>query len=543
MTESETGHSVGKKIVRASIAVVIAHFLFKFAGLLQVMVLGYYLDPGIYESVYVVVFEGCIFNIFLIGEEVIGPAFLPVFMQEMDTKNEAAAWRFGSIVLTIQFVLLLGIVAGLMLAPGAMIELMTAWDADKNPEKFELARKSLFWLAPALVCLSLGSTTYMLLNGYKRFFFAAFGDAAWKYCVLVCVLVGMGVFGFDFRALIFGLVVGSVAKLVTHLVRLPEIRQFRPSLGFRNPAVKQMLLLILPLICGIVFAKYRDLYNNVTILSRLQEGLMQANSFGRKLHGAIGWLVPYALSIVMFPFFCEMVDKDDKENFASLLSGSGRMLLSILIPLSLVCVAVSEPLSAVMFHRGKVTAEVASWTAVAMSCYILVLPAQATECLLMQAFFAHRRMVAATVIGVAFSSLSIAISYIGVVVFGATGAAALAVIALGYALSRTLKAVTLAVFLKKNVPVFPTHETLVFMLRAVVVGVVSAGLCTVSLRLFERYVSSSSADIVLLAKLATGGAAAAFGFVISVWLCRLDEPGDMLKWAFRQLSARRSGKA
>ena len=305
-----------------------------------------------------------------------------------------------------------------------------------------------------------------------------------------------------------------------------------------------MLLLILPLICGIVFAKYRDIYNNVTILSRLDaEGLLQANSFGRKLNGAIAWLVPYALSIVMFPFLCEMVDKNDKKNFASVLSGSGRMLLSVLIPLALVCIAVSEPLSAVMFHRGKVTAEVASWTAVSMSCYILVLPSQAIECLLMQAFFAHRRMVAATAIGIAFSSLSIIVSYIGIVVFGATGAEALAVIALGYTVSRTLKAVVLVVFLKRNVPIFPGRETLVFLLRAVVVGVVSAGLCAIGLRLFERYVSASGGDIILLAKLAAGGVAAALGFVMSVWICRLDEPGDMLKWAFRQLKAKRGGKA
>lgn len=543
MAEQESRHSIGKRIVRASIAVVIAHALFKLAGLLQVMVLGYYLDPGIYESVYVVVFEGCIFNIFLIGEEVIGPAFLPVFMQEMDTKNEAEAWRFGSVVLTLQLIVLLGIVSVLMLMPHVAIRVMTAWDADNNPEKFALAQNCLFWLAPALICLSLGSTTYMLLNGYKRFFFAAFGDAAWKFCVLLCVLVGIGFLGFDFRALVFGLVAGSTVKLITHLVRLPEIRMFRPSLAIRNKALKQMLLLILPLICGIVFAKYRDIYNNVTILSRLEEGLMQANSFGRKLHGAIGWLVPYALSIVMFPFFCEMVDKEDKESFASLLSGSGRMLLSVLVPLAFVCVAVSEPLSSVMFYRGKVTAEVASWTAVAMSCYILVLPAHATECLLMQAFFAHRRMLAATTIGIVFSSLSIAISYVGIVLFGATGATALAVIALGYTASRTLKAITLAVFLRKNIPVFPARETFTFMVRTVLVGAVSAGLCMLSIKLFERYVSSSTGDIVLLAKLAISGAGAALGFVVSVRVFRLNEPGDMLNWALRQFNARRSGKA
>jgi hypothetical protein len=38
-------------------------------------------------------------------------------------------------------------------------------------------------LGPAVIGLSLGSTTYVLLNGYKRFFLAAFGDAVWKFAV------------------------------------------------------------------------------------------------------------------------------------------------------------------------------------------------------------------------------------------------------------------------------------------------------------------------------------------------------------------------
>ena len=58
--------------------------------------------------------------------------------------------------------------------PDRVIGLLTAWDATGAASKVSLARTALVWLAPALIGLSLGSTTYMLLNGYKRFFLAAF---------------------------------------------------------------------------------------------------------------------------------------------------------------------------------------------------------------------------------------------------------------------------------------------------------------------------------------------------------------------------------
>ena len=93
---------IGRRILRASIVVVVAHALFKLAGLIQLMVLGRCIDAATFEAVYATAFEGWLFSIFLIGEEVIGPAFLPVFMGEMDTRDENAAWSFSNTVLSVQ---------------------------------------------------------------------------------------------------------------------------------------------------------------------------------------------------------------------------------------------------------------------------------------------------------------------------------------------------------------------------------------------------------------------------------------------------------
>ena len=528
--------STGDRIARAGLVVQVAHVLFKVASIAQVIVATHFVTAGLYEAVYVFAFEGFIFSLFLIGEEVIGPSFLPVFMRETDERGETAAWRFANIVLSVQFLLLLIVVTLVMCFPGAVTRLITEWSEDVEPEKFRVARNALFWLAPALVCLSLGSTTYMILNGYKRFFLAAFGDASWKLCVLLCVLIGMGLFGLDYRCLVFGLLAGSAAKLGTHLLgMLRELRFARVGLDIRNPAFRRMLILGVPLVCGIVFAHVRDIFNNVWVLSSLHtEGLMQANSVGRKLYGTVGWLVPYAFSIAMFPFFCELVDRDDKAEFARVLSRSGRMLLSVFLPFVLVCVALSSPLTRFLFQHGQFTAQVARWTSLSMACYVLVLPAFSLEYFLMQAFFAHRRMVSVTVTGIVFSSLSVLISYLGIVVFGATGGAALAVIALGFAFSRTLKTLTLVILLRKNVQVFPWRQTWPFLLRALLVALVTGAACYVCTRAARELLGQAGRP-GLLAELAAGGAGALAAFVLGVRLCRLEEPGEMLRWALAKL--------
>ncbi|MCF7855128.1 MAG: hypothetical protein K9N51_10050, partial [Candidatus Pacebacteria bacterium] len=120
-----TQGTLGARIVRASFIVGIAHLLLKLAGLLQAKVLAQYLDQGQYDIIYAFVFENCIFAVFLIGEEVIGPTFLPVFMREMDERGEDSAWRFGSAVLSLQFLILLVTVGAMVLFPGVVIRLIT----------------------------------------------------------------------------------------------------------------------------------------------------------------------------------------------------------------------------------------------------------------------------------------------------------------------------------------------------------------------------------------------------------------------------------
>jgi hypothetical protein len=73
----------------------------------------------------------------------------------------------------------------------------------------------------------------------------------------------------------------------------------------------------------------RDAFNNVYVLSALDEsGLMQANSIGKKLQSTLLFLVPYTLSIAVFPYFCELVDRNDHANLGRLVTRFGRMLLS-----------------------------------------------------------------------------------------------------------------------------------------------------------------------------------------------------------------------
>ncbi|MFO7936422.1 MAG: lipid II flippase MurJ [Kiritimatiellia bacterium] len=466
-----TGTKLESKIFKAGLFVGIAHILFKLAGLIQARFMTEFLPKETYDVVYTFAFEHGIFTLFLIGEEALAPAFLPLFMRELDRGRLKDAWRFANSVLSIQFVLLAFASLLLFLAPQWVVSLCTA--GDYSPEKFALATRSFKTLSPALIGLSLGSTTYVLLNAHKRFFLAAFGDAVWKFCAVTFLIAGV-VLGKDCaQMLMWGLVGGSLCKIGTHLYGLRDkLYLFRFGFDLHHPFMKKLLWLMVPLLAGIIVAKIRDQVNDVYVLSTIEEsGLMQANSLGRKLQSTVHWLVPYTLSIAVFPFFCELVDRKDQRELGRLVTHFGRMLMAAFIPFALLVAVISVPFTSFIFQGGFFDQTAVHRTALALSFYTFVLPAGAIESLTMQAFFANRRMWTVTLTGIFFSTLSIIISWIGLHLAEGNGVAMLSFIAGGFALSRILKSVTLTLFLKKNAPVFPFRDTWLFLLRVTLASV------------------------------------------------------------------------
>lgn len=529
--------SISERILKASAAVFIAHLCFKLVGFVQFFVVGVVIETNTWEAIYGFAFDGVIFSLFLIGEELIGPAFLPMFSEEKENIGESAAWNLANTFLTCQFLVLCIVVLLLILFPEQLTKLLTYWNRKNKPEMFELAVQGVNLMAPALICFSLASTTYMILNSYKKFFMAAFGDAVWKGAILLGVIIGIGVMGMNWKALAVGVLIGSVAKLVTHLIGLVgHLSRLRPAFNLNNPAFKRMLWLMVPLLIGIVFAKFRDFYNYITVLSSLDmSGLIKANAYGRKLFQAVGVVVPYTLSIAMFPFFCDLVTSDDEEKLGGILDKSSRMLMVFFIPAAMFFLIYSTPFVQLLIW-GKFSARDAYLAGISMACYTLVLPAYSLEMLFMQAFFAKRKMVTVTVIGITFSTLSMLISYIGIIHYEATGVTALMIVALGYVLSRTCKAIALISLLKKSVPMFVFRDTFLFLLRVFILGLLITVTGWGVLYGFDRVCGVGGSKIMLIIKLAATGGAASIVYCVGVYLLKISEPVEMLVWAKRKLT-------
>lgn len=550
--------SLADRIVSASIVVGIAHLCLKFVGLIQTKAAAQYLENYEYEAIFSVAAGSIIFNLFSIGEEVIGPTLLPVFVREREEYGDEAAWSAVNVLLTLQTIILLVVTAGIMCAPDFFIGILTEWTPESRPEHYRLLRESLVWLAPSLIFLSLGSTTYILLNSHKKFFLAAFGDSSWKICVVLSLAVGMGLFKFDHRALYFGILIGSAAKLGTHLIGLWRKFGFvHLSFNLQNRGFRAILVLMLPLIGGILVAKTRDIVNNTTVMSALQQGVLQANHMGRKLHEGINWIVPFTIQVAIFPFLCDLVEQNDFKRVGQVLTNSCRLLLACFIPGAICLAMLGEWFSVLLFVGGKTGLQVALWAGLATTCYLTVLPGAAVECVLMQGFFANRRMMSVTIIGVTCSILSAGISAFCILHLKVQPVMGLIAVALGFSFSRTLKSILLIIYLKRSIPLLPFKETSLFLIRVAIVGIVVGGVTWGAKlgmsRVLDDGLAKARTKLVqshavgkkivlknaknvkinrkrLAIKIIVTGSLGALSFLVASFIVRLKEPFDMIKW-------------
>ena len=613
--------SLADKIIKASVIVGIANILLKFTGLIYTKCATHFLSSAEYSAIIVIAMGGIINELFLSGEELIRPTLMTTFTKEMKDKDEKAAWDLANVTVSFQSLILIIICSTIMCFPDFYISVFTNLTMQEpvpppigTPETAEAfieykklldsyqiyrcLRHGLPIIAPALLFLSLGTTTYVMLNGYKKFFLAAFGDASTKICCIIGLIVGAALH-LGVKALFFAILVGAVAKVATHLLALfPKLKYLRPSFNWKNPAFRTMLLLMLPLIAGVVFAKVRDIFNNIYILTggyiENQQDVLKANDLGRKLFATIQWMVPYALQIALFPFLCDLANSEDKKKLGEVISNCCKMLLSIFVPAAVTLAIIGIPLTVLIFQGGETNVQVAALGGISTICYCFVLPAAAIESVLMQGSFAERKTIAVTAIGLSTSFISVIISYVFIVHIGVSPKGALMTVALGFVIAKFLKSIMLIINLRRSTPIFPAKDLFVFLPKLVVLSALVGAFAFGASRLCEKIVPdglaktmkavqmqaethteaaveekalpaadetsavaeetvqpkpkkaklfSNISRIRIAIRIAATMAAAAIAFIIGSFLLKLQESKQMLEWTLGKAFAKLKKKA
>ena len=624
--------TMGERILRAGIVVLLAHVCVRASGYICLYwIANKYSRPV--SDVFNIIWESVLTTAFLIGEQCLGPAYLPVFTSAREKDGEARAWHFTSVLFNVQAVILCLVIAFFMMFPRPILRVLTKWDsrvvqvttvegtefpadvhdsgpngfnltplsivpsellsfAEKSPdnpnsqamelpaptallvpreaiqhpekidtelndrrERFELASNMLPYSALGLLGMSLASLTYMLLNAYKEFFWAAFGDAAIKIAIFVGAIAGTVVGKGDWRYIGAGVVLGGTAKLLTHVLALnwTRLKQYRLTFNLADPYVNAFILLVLPLLAGIFISRVRD--SVIQYVLTAKPNLPTYYKLGRTIAGGVNSLIPYALSIALLPYFCDISARNDNEQLGAVLTRVIRILIWLFVPLSIIMAASALPICLAVYSGENIQLKDTQLTAVIVQIFCLQMTFEAVEMMVMQAFFSSRRVIAPTIAGLVFSGLTAAAAYVLVDRgFVHEPYSILISVALCLVVARILKVIVLVAMLKWTVPVLPWQETLVFVIRTGAAAAITAGAAWAVALGLTRVAPAMLAHVVhhavdgkptLLERLYHGGEVAvisALGLAIYLALSlalKMEEPREFWQWTKEKLRRRK----
>lgn len=238
------------------------------------------------------------------------------------------------------------------------------------------------------------------------------------------IMIGAaGLFGprYGIEALAIGFVAGSAARLVFQLPPLWSLGlRVRPRLNVRDSGFVEIARLMPPLLVGSAITNVNALVDRA-VGSTLSEGSITALSYGWRLVNLPETLLIASLLVPLYPALGAAAG--NLPEIRRLVSRGLAVVVTILVPLTLVLMVAAFPLSLVAYARGEFTTENARETAVAIFWYAPALVAMGVRQVMVSTSYALGDSRAPVVVSVIAMAINVAGDVLLAPIVGVSGIA------------------------------------------------------------------------------------------------------------------------
>lgn len=294
----------------------------------------------------------------LVAGGILSSLFIPTFMQVRADRGEEGAFTFASHVFNI-FVLALGVVAVIgTLLPQPFIWTQTFRDTSTQSAEVRAAAEFFFrFFAIQVVVYGGGMVIQALLNAQRRYLWPALGPV-FNNIVVIATMLYVATMPLDRTAmtvLAIGTTLGVVAMFAVMIPSLIKSGvRYVPEIGWRDPAIRRMLVLALPTLLYVITNLVAVSFRNASALAVSPDGpsvLMYAWTFYQLPYG----ILAVALATAVFTEMSEAAGVDDTVRFRLVFSSGLRSTALLILPASALLVALAEPLAS-LYLVGRFSA-------------------------------------------------------------------------------------------------------------------------------------------------------------------------------------------
>ena len=314
----------------------------------------------------------------IVGEGAMSSAFIPVYSEVSETRDAEQARAFvGRMVGMFAFILTAITVAGIVLSPW-LVDLL-AHDFRSNAWKFALTVSLNRWIFPYVFLVSLAALFQGILNAHHRFAISAAAPVFMNLGFIAATLALAPHLREPAYALAAGVLFGGLLQLAVQWPQISRLRAVgRPSLGWRDPAVRSVLLLAAPRL----FA-YGINTINLTFATRFASGLGTSNVsrlyFANRLKELVLGGFAVALATAILPLLSRQALSGDRSEFKTTLAFSVRLIAFVTVPATVGLILLRFPILRVLLQGGafrpedtRATADVLAMLALGLFFYAVV---------------------------------------------------------------------------------------------------------------------------------------------------------------------------
>jgi putative peptidoglycan lipid II flippase len=248
-------------------------------------------------------------------------------------------------------------------------------------------------LFPIVVLLGLNGLFVGILNAYDHFSIPALSPVVWNVVILGFLVGGRSWFEGDEQlyAYAIGVLVGTAVQLA---LAIPVLRRldFKLEIGFdlKDPRVKEVLLLMLPVTIGLGLINFNLLINSM-LGSLVSENAPRAIDAAFRIYMLPQGMFSVAVATVLFPALSRLAARGDKDGMRALTATGMRQIFLLLIPAAVAIGVLAEPITRLIYEHGEFGPRDTDRVAEALLWFSLSLPFSGINLLLTRGFFSLKR--------------------------------------------------------------------------------------------------------------------------------------------------------
>jgi putative peptidoglycan lipid II flippase len=327
----------------------------------------------------------------LFADAALSAAFIPVFTELLEDGRRRDAFRLAGAMFGL-ILAVLGTLTVLMvaLAP-AFVPLLTG--SEFTPELDALTTGLAQLMFPIVVLLGLNGLVVGVLNAHDHFSVPALAPVVWNLVIIVALVALRGSFEGEEQiyAYAIGVLVGTVVQLLMSLAAFKSIGfSMRISFAWRDPRIRQILVLMLPVTIGLGLINFNMLINGI-LASEVSEGAYAAINYAFRIYMLPQGMFSVAVATVLFPALSRLAARRDVDGLRTVLGTGIRQIALLLIPATVATLVLAEPMTRLVYQRGEFGPESTEMVSEALLWFSLSLPFSGVNLLLTRTFFSLQR--------------------------------------------------------------------------------------------------------------------------------------------------------